>query len=194
MLSLRGTADVRFRAARLSVAATTVRRVTYRLLEPRTLDAAICDARRARTVYDNAVEWLLRPEAATSGPLAAEAWVFDSALTHVLLVHHRWRGWVPPGGKVDQGETPREAARRELLEETGVRAEMLGPPAAVTVRSYRADWSATVGISYVAVTDRRTPLAWEDGQPAAWMRLDEPWLAQDRLRMRECTDWFTESA
>ncbi|MEU8268458.1 NUDIX domain-containing protein [Sphaerisporangium sp. NPDC049002] len=29
-----------------------------------------------------------------------------------------WRGWVPPGGEVGAGETPRAAASRELREET----------------------------------------------------------------------------
>ncbi|MFG2558401.1 NUDIX domain-containing protein [Streptomyces sp. NPDC048496] len=43
-------------------------------------------------------------------PLAAEVWVFDKDLARVVLVKHRWRGWVPPGGKVEAGETPREGA------------------------------------------------------------------------------------
>ena len=56
--------------------------------------------------------WL---EVAVKGPMepvAAEVWAFDESFTHVLLVRHRWRGWVPPGGRVEAGETPREAARR----------------------------------------------------------------------------------
>ncbi|WLW58106.1 NUDIX domain-containing protein [Streptomyces sp. YU58] len=171
--------------------------MTDHLIEPRALDAALCDAREAMTAYDNALEWLQRPDAARKGPLATEVWAFDSTLTHILLVDHRWRGWVPPGGKVDPGETPREAARRELFEETGVRAELLGTPAAATVRSYHPDWPATMGVSYLAVLDRRTPLAPEQGQPAAWRRLDEPWqgwFPEDRLRMRRCAAWLARRA
>jgi len=37
--------------------------------------------------------------------------------------------------EVEPGETPRQAARRELLEETGLEAELLAQPAAVSVRS-----------------------------------------------------------
>jgi 8-oxo-dGTP pyrophosphatase MutT (NUDIX family) len=33
--------------------------------------------------------------------------------------------WVQPGGHVDDGETPWEAARREVIEETGLPAEYL---------------------------------------------------------------------
>jgi 8-oxo-dGTP diphosphatase len=50
----------------------------------------------------------------------ADAWVFDPGYEHVLLVRHRDHGWVPPGGKVEADETPQDAARRELLEETGI--------------------------------------------------------------------------
>jgi 8-oxo-dGTP pyrophosphatase MutT (NUDIX family) len=55
------------------------------------------------------------------------------AAQRVLLLH--WQDpsdgswlWEPPGGGIDPGETPLEAARRELAEETGL------DPAAVTDR------------------------------------------------------------
>ncbi len=39
----------------------------------------------------------------------------------VLVIHHRrLKTWLPVGGEIEQGETPLEAARRELLEESGL--------------------------------------------------------------------------
>ena len=39
----------------------------------------------------------------------------------LLIIHHLRLGtWLPPGGELEAGETPLEAARRELLEETGL--------------------------------------------------------------------------
>lgn len=44
----------------------------------------------------------------------------------VLLVHHTYGrlNWELPGGVAEPGEAPDETARRELLEETGLRAEL----------------------------------------------------------------------
>lgn len=141
----------------------------------RSCAAAELDARRVVREFDNACQWLDRAKEALVSPLGAEVWVFDEDLAQVLLVNHPWRAWVPPGGKVEPGETPREAASRELFEETGLRAELLSTPAAVAVRSYSRGWSPTLGLSYVAIVDVSTPLVEESGQPLAWTRLDHDW-------------------
>jgi len=44
----------------------------------------------------------------------------------LLLFHGKLAMWLPPGGHVDPNELPDDAAVREVLEETGVRAELVG--------------------------------------------------------------------
>jgi ADP-ribose pyrophosphatase YjhB (NUDIX family) len=57
--------------------------------------------------------------------LGAACAIFDSD-GRVLLVRHTYgrRNWELPGGGSEAGETPDETARRELLEETGLHAEL----------------------------------------------------------------------
>lgn len=56
--------------------------------------------------------------------LGARGMVIDG--DKVLLIRHTYvRGWQLPGGGVDPGESMEEAARREVLEETGYK--VLGP-------------------------------------------------------------------
>jgi len=47
------------------------------------------------------------------------AYVFAFRNGQLLLVKNRKRGWEAPGGKIEEGETPKEAALREFKEETG---------------------------------------------------------------------------
>jgi 8-oxo-dGTP pyrophosphatase MutT (NUDIX family) len=45
----------------------------------------------------------------------------------VLLHYHRKLGkWLPPGGHIEDNEVPDAAAAREVLEETGIRAQLVG--------------------------------------------------------------------
>ena len=57
--------------------------------------------------------------------LSAACVIFDAA-RRVLLVHHTYGhlNWELPGGLSQPGETPDETAKRELLEETGLSAEL----------------------------------------------------------------------
>ncbi|WP_234011923.1 MULTISPECIES: NUDIX hydrolase [unclassified Streptomyces] len=167
------------------------------MFEQRVVEAAAADVRLARAEFDGAGQWLADARQGPAEPLAAEVWVFNEAFDRVLLVRHRRRGWVPPGGQVEPGETPREGARRELFEETGVEAELLPEPATATVRSYHPRWPATLGLSYAAIVDSGTPLHAESGQPAAWMPLNEDWdscFPEDPSRIRAHARWLREAS
>ena len=57
----------------------------------------------------------------------------------ILLWHNKIGAWLPPGGHIDSGELPDEAALREVLEECGLTVELVetgrssGPLGAVRV-------------------------------------------------------------
>ena len=143
---------------------------------------AAAEAARAVSSYDDVARWLDLDRPAPSTPVAAEIWVLSRDLRSVLLVRHRWRSWVPPGGKVEPGEHPREAARREVLEETGLLTDPAARPVAAAVRSFREDWSPTLALSYAAVVNETPPVG-EPGQPVRWHPVASAW-----------STWFPEDA
>jgi 8-oxo-dGTP pyrophosphatase MutT (NUDIX family) len=111
--------------------------------------------------------------------------VFDEASEHVLLLwRHRfitdaW-GWEVPGGWIDDDESPADAVRREVEEETGWRA---GP---MTELGY---WFNMPGISDARCTLYRADGATLIGSPQddsesrkiSWVSLDDvPGLITDR--------------
>jgi len=55
-------------------------------------------------------------------------YVLNSVHTKILLIHHKkFNKWLPPGGHCNANEAPHEAARREVMEETGVTAQFIEP-------------------------------------------------------------------
>jgi ADP-ribose pyrophosphatase YjhB (NUDIX family) len=76
-------------------------------------------------------------------PAAAGLVVREGQLLLVKRAHDPWRGaWCAPSGFCDGGEHPIHAAEREILEEAGVRARIIGF-LGVWVGTYSDDLTAT---------------------------------------------------
>jgi 8-oxo-dGTP diphosphatase len=75
-----------------------------------------------------------------------------------LLVLNRWRKqWELPGGMVEAGETPKQAAVREFVEETGQEVPVVAYGGVATFRlmpDYRLEYAAV----YEAALSSRAPL------------------------------------
>ena len=57
----------------------------------------------------------------------ASAFVINPKNKKILLVKHGdYEKWLQPGGHIEEGETPEEAAIREVYEETGLKITLIG--------------------------------------------------------------------
>jgi len=80
-----------------------------------------------------------------------------------LMVFNRWRQeWELPGGMIDPGESPREAAAREYVEETGQAAPVLefaGVATFALMPDHRVEYAA---VFLARVTPNLTPFEAND--------------------------------
>jgi ADP-ribose pyrophosphatase YjhB (NUDIX family) len=115
--------------------------------------------------------------------LAGAAALFRDSEGRVLLVEPNYReGWALPGGTIesDEGETPRQGARRETLEEIGLDRE-LG-------RLLAVDWVYRPGIPPLVAYLYDGGVLGEDELKA--IRLQEEELLSWRLVPREELDTY----
>ncbi|MBB4658462.1 NUDIX hydrolase [Parvularcula dongshanensis] len=93
--------------------------------------------------------------------------------------------WSIPGGKVDHGEPLREAVLREVLEETGVTARVVGLIDAFEALPASSDEAHFVMIDFVCEHVSGEPIPGDDADDAAFLSIPEALsrIAWDKTRL-----------
>ncbi|KVD45953.1 NUDIX hydrolase [Burkholderia sp. ABCPW 11] len=118
---------------------------------------------------------ILAPDTApetTAAPIKERATVVCYRDERVLLVTRAASRWALPGGTIKRGETPLEAAHRELCEETGMTGQDL---------TYSMQFTGLAKIHHVffaEVAPDQTPQANNEIEKCKWFPID----GVDRLR------------
>lgn len=98
----------------------------------------------------------------------------------ILLIQHRYiKEWFQPGGHIDPGETPLQAAIREVEEETGwkTKPSSLNIPIDIDVHTIPANPIKNEGehfhvdFAYLLIPDEQTQAS--DPEQSAWFDLDQ---------------------
>jgi 8-oxo-dGTP pyrophosphatase MutT (NUDIX family) len=115
---------------------------------------------------------------------AAGGLVHNSA--QALLLIFRLGFWDLPKGKIDPGETPAEAALREVREETGLQEVQLGELVTITYHTYRDRHlrrvlKPTYWYRMFTAETQLSPQAEENIEKAVWMGKGDPLPPDDQL-------------
>ena len=117
-----------------------------------------------------------------------------------LLVFYRRGSWDMPKGKIDAGETPEQAAKREVQEETGLENVQLGKFLGHTYHTYSLKGQRVLKKTWwyaMTTTDHQvTPQTEEDIEEIQWVEPGE-WLGSGVKvygNIRVVIEWGMESA
>ncbi len=134
----------------------------------------------SRSIFLSELERLERPFDQSADPTHVTASAIVVGLRGVLLHRHRrLHRWLQPGGHIEAGEPPADAAVRECLEETGLAVtHPAGGPVIVRIDVHQAGTHVHLDLCYLVTAPDEEPRPGpRESQEVAWFS----WRAAESL-------------
>lgn len=89
----------------------------------------------------------------------------------LVAKHSGYHKWVLPKGMIEAGETIEQTAKREVFEETGIEADIVGSqPLHIETYEYQADYSENQITQSIGGPERRVLIYQESGGKQTWVK------------------------